>query len=178
MAHDIHFEGAHALGHFAHFLERQAERIEVAEEQAGHVISEVLYEKAEHIFGDNQKLAHLAQATQDERMAKGYTPDDPLFRDGSLLKSKVERMHALGVGAIGTPEKVQLYHEYGYVNARTGRAVPPRPVFRRALEESTGAVLAVAEMLAGAGLSDEKVSLVKQDIFNAPTVSLIKRTIS
>lgn len=175
MGETLHFEG---LGHFTHFLERTAEAIEAVEGQSGRVISEVLYDKAEHIFGDNAKLAHLAQATQDERSAKGFTPDDPLLRNGSLLKSKVERAHAHGVGGIGTPEKIQLHHEYGYINARTGRSVPPRPVFRRALEESSGAILAIAEMLAGVGLGEGKTTLVKQDIINTPTVSLIKRTIT
>lgn len=146
------FEGLHALGEFTEFLESRAAAIEMAELEAGKVITEVLYEKAMGVFGDNTKLADLAQSTQDERTRLGYSANNPLKRDGSLLADNVEKASGPGVGAIGSREMVQLYSETGFVNARSGTSVPPRPVFRIALEESQPAVIEIANAIAGVGV--------------------------
>jgi hypothetical protein len=81
-------------------------------------------------FGDTTRLAALSQYTQDDRVSMGYSPDEPLLRDGTLLRDQVVSAHAGPVAEVGSPEPVQLYSENGFVNARTGTSVPPRPVFR------------------------------------------------
>lgn len=146
------FEGIDALGRFAEFLESRVGALEVANLEGGKVVSEVLYENAMGIFGDNHKLADLAQSTQDERTRLGYSANEPLKRDGKLLKAHVEKAFGPGVGAIGSREMVQLYSETGFVNARSGTSVPPRPVFRIALEESQPAVIEIANAIAGVGV--------------------------
>lgn len=155
------FEGLRALGEFAEFLESRVGAMEVAELEAGKVITEVLYDKAMGIFGNSNKLADLAQSTQDERTALGYSANNPLVRDGELLRDNVERASGPGVGGIGSREEVQLHHETGYVNARTGTSVPPRPVFKLALDESEPAVIAIASAIAETGLTRHSVTITK-----------------
>jgi hypothetical protein len=100
----------------------------------------ILKRKAQSIFGSPEYLASLAQATQDERARLGYAPNEPLLRDGTLLRASVEGKSAStgeqAIAGTGSKEPIMGYHEHGYVNARTGRPVPPRPVFKIALVES------------------------------------------
>lgn len=98
------------------------------------------------------KLAELAESTQEERSAAGFTPNEPLLRDGSFLRAGVEKEHAAAEAGIGSAEIVQFYHEYGYDNARTGTYVPDRPVFKTALDESEKDVIAILEDASGAAL--------------------------
>lgn len=104
----------------------------------------LMHERATKTFGDTSKLAPLAQATQDERTSLGFTPDKPLLRDGSLLRDSVEKAYTPTMAAIGSDEPIMLYSEYGFVNARTGTSVPPRPVFKITAIES---IPAIEEML-------------------------------
>lgn len=70
----------------------------------------------------------LAESTQSQREAKGYTPNDPLLRSGALRESIT--MRAEGNAAIvGTTEDIGLYMENG-----TER-IPPRPFLGPAAEE-------------------------------------------
>jgi len=124
-----------SYGEFAAFLGRRAGEHKIPLEIAAREASVLLENRVRAIYGDNEKLAHLAPSTQVERVSKGYTPNDPLLRDGALLRSKVERFHEGMTAAVGTPEIINAYHEFGYVNARTGKSVTPRPVFKIALEE-------------------------------------------
>ena len=96
----------------------------------------ILHKRITEVFGDRTKLAELSQWTQDERTALGFSPNDPLLRNGKLLRDHVEREHLGNVGRVGSDEIVQYYSEMGYVNARTGTSVPPRPTFRIGLAES------------------------------------------
>lgn len=140
-----HFRG---LEQFAKFLERQAVESVAATEAAAVAVTDVLYENAHKTFGDVSKLESLAPATQEERARLGYSENEPLLRDGSLLRDNVEKEHGPVTGGIGSAEMVQLYHELGYVNARTGTSVPPRPVFKIALDESEPVVLELQQEIA------------------------------
>lgn len=135
----------HGLAELAFALDEAA----ILEVEARHVVAgmaaHVLRERVLDDFGDASKLAPLAQATQDDRAAKGYTPNDPLLRDGSLLRDSTEIMHEGATGGVGSSEPVQRDHEYGYVNARTGNPVPPRPVYKIAMQESQAKILAIVE---------------------------------
>lgn len=131
------FEG---LGELAEFLESSVAIHEEAIAAVAAGSAAVLHDRAVKTFGDKSKLAPLAQSTQDERAALGYTPDEPLLRDGKLLRDSVEQAHSPTMAAIGSSEPIMAYHEYGYVNARTGTSVPPRPVFKITLIESVAQI--------------------------------------
>lgn len=133
----------HGLNELAIALEEAA----VIEIEARHAIagaaSVILHDKVLETFGDATKLATLAPATQEDRLQQGYSPNDPLYRDGTLLRDAVEREHEGATAGVGSAEPIQRDHEFGYINARTGNPVPPRPVFKIAMQESREKVLAI-----------------------------------
>lgn len=128
------------LERFASFCLESAELQSTMLKATAGLSSVVMQRKAKSIFGDPSRLASLAQATQDERVRLGYAANEPLLRDGELLRDSVEAAAEAGVeeavAGIGSKEPVMSYHEYGYVNARTGNPVPPRPVFKIAMVEA------------------------------------------
>jgi phage gpG-like protein len=129
---------------FARFLEEQAAIAETVVVEAAEAASHILYDHVRRTFGDATKLAELAEATQDERVAQGYSPNEPLLRDGELLRDSVERIHEGLVAGVGSNEPIMAYHEFGYVS-RGGTPVPPRPVFEIALYQSEPEVIALME---------------------------------
>ena len=150
------------VAEFATFLGRRAGEHKIPLELAAREASIILERRVKKIYGDNTKLAHLAPATVQERIDLGYSPDDPLLRTGELLRDKVERFHSGMTAAVGTHEIINAYHEFGYVNARTGTSVPPRPVFKIALEEMEEDVeillqAAAGRLLEGMGAEVESV---------------------
>jgi hypothetical protein len=82
----------------------------------------------------------LAESTQEERSRLGYSPNDPLLRDGTLRDSighEVAELEAV----IGSTSDIMFYQEFG-----TAR-IPPRPVLGPAAERNHEAIL---EILGGA----------------------------
>jgi hypothetical protein len=76
----------------------------------------------------------LAESTQDERVAKGYSPNDPLLREGNLrdsIEHQVEATFEGAEGVLGSGEKTALWAELG-----TSRGEPPRPFLSEALMRS------------------------------------------
>jgi hypothetical protein len=144
---DRHF----TLESFVAFTASGALEAELPFIAAAEAATEVLAKNALLVFGDNAKLAPLAAATQAEREAKGFSPDEPLFESGELLYDKVEQLHSGMEAAIGSPEIVQLYHEMGYTAPRSG-IVPARPVFKTALDDSEEEIEALLEAACGAAL--------------------------
>lgn len=134
------------LGELSLVIESWIAKLPVEVAETTTIAAKLVEKAAKDTYGDLDKLAPLAEATQVERERLGYTPNDPLLRDGSLLRDsvKINRI-APDTAVIGSDEPVALYHETGYVNARTGRPVPPRPVFRIAAEETAAAVEQLAE---------------------------------
>lgn len=64
--------------------------------------------------------AQLSNATVDDRVAKGYTPDDPLLRDGRMrdsISNEVSGHEAV----VGSDSNIAIYQELG-----TDK-IPPRP---------------------------------------------------
>jgi phage gpG-like protein len=125
-----------SIGEFAAMLERASVR---AKEELA-VPTEIVMVAAEKIakeaigtyeFGWPQ----LAESTQAERTAKGYSSNDPLLRDGTLkgsISHEVELTMTGAEGVLGSGEKTALYHEFG-----TSRNLPPRPFLSEALMRST-----------------------------------------
>ncbi|MGJ7529856.1 hypothetical protein [Variovorax sp. GB1P17] len=101
--------------------------------------------------------ANLAPATIDDRLRKGFTPDDPLERTGGLRGSYSHQ--ATGdTAVVGSPSEIALYMEQG-----TSK-MPPRPVVGPAAMSSRHAVGKVAATtlvawVCGIGYRKPKISL-------------------
>jgi HK97 gp10 family phage protein len=65
--------------------------------------------------------APLAESTVADRIAKGFTPDDPLLRTGDLRDSIVHEVEGMEA-TIGSTDAVMEFMEFG-----TSK-MPPRPV--------------------------------------------------
>lgn len=126
-----------SLDSFAKFLEAQTARHPEVLELATGAAAGILHHKAHDIYGDSSKLVDLAPATQDERERLGYTPNDPLLRDGKLLRDSIEEHHDIMFAAIGTSEPIAVVHEFG------DEHIPARPVYKLALDESELEVIAM-----------------------------------
>jgi hypothetical protein len=144
-----------SMGQFAHFLEGLALTAELPVIEAARATSHVLYEHVYKNFGDVSKLQPLAQSTMDERTALGFSADEPLLRDGKLLRASVERFHELLIAAVGSSEPIMRYHEDGYTTQH-GAVVPARPVFEIAMNEMGPEIEAILEIAAGAILGAPK----------------------
>lgn len=92
-------------------------------------MSEFIKEKAQEKFGHYQTgWDQLADATQKERERKGYLPNEPLLRDGTLrdsIETTVEGKQAF----VGSKNEVMVWQEKGTSRTGWGRGIPPRPVF-------------------------------------------------
>lgn len=84
--------------------------------------------------GDLPAWAPLSPATQEDRVAKGFTADDPLLRSGELRDSIEVRAVAEDEILVGVfdPEMqtIAAAMEYGYYNVRAQKVVPPRSFIR------------------------------------------------
>lgn len=135
------FEG---LGAFAEFIER---RPLVMIPTGALVVGEtarILVREVKKGYGDHL-LPELAQATQDDRVAKGFTPNDPLLRDGKLLRDSTEMRIGPDFAAAGTSEPVAGYQEFGYFNVRAKKYVVARPVYKYAIERAAAQVVKLVE---------------------------------
>lgn len=127
------FEG---LTSFADFLDERVEEIPVIIDLTAGLASTIVYRKVYDVVGDDTKLAELAEATQDERERLGFDRNLPLYRDGKLLRDSIERGHEGFMAGVGSERPEFAYQEFGFVNARTGKPVPPRPSFKIGLTEA------------------------------------------
>ncbi len=77
-------------------------------------------------IGPFDKWQELADATKQDRIRKGYTENDPLYRTGDLMASvyyKVEGNKAY----IGSDSDIMVYQELG-THMDGNEHIPPRPV--------------------------------------------------
>lgn len=140
-----------SLAHMAEFLEGQTAMMVPTGQLAIAATQDVLLRNVKAMYG-NEHLAELAEATQADREAKGYTANDPLLRDGALLRDSLEVDRGPNYVAVGSSEPVAMYHEYGYINARTGKPVPPRAAFREGLRNATPEAIEIAQEITGVNL--------------------------
>ncbi len=99
--------------------------------------------------------APLADSTVADRVAQGFTPNDPLLRTGALRDSISHQVDGLDV-AIGSTSDVMVWQELGTAT------IPPRPVLgpaavrnERVIQETIGAAVVaglVGRELIGPGL--------------------------
>jgi HK97 gp10 family phage protein len=97
---------------------------------------EAILEKACQLIEDEARGAigsykygwpQLVQSTQEQRVALGYSANEPLLRTGELRDS-IGHVVEGDVGYVGTNDPVAKYHEYG-----TSK-MPPRPFLAPAVE--------------------------------------------
>ena len=121
----MEFQSLGALG--AHFG-----RLALAGEAVTHHITEqaaqIVEKDAKERIGSYQDAtgpfgawANLAPSTVDDRIRKGFTPDDPLLRTGGLRASYGHRTDG-AVAVVGSPSLIALYMEQGTPK------MPPRAV--------------------------------------------------
>jgi len=115
------------LEQFARELSSASARIATGLESDFRVIVKEIEETAKEEIGVYQPAygpfdawAPLAESTKADRVRKGFTEDDPLFRSGKLRDSI--QSEVVGLAAIvGTKSEIGLWQEVG-----TAR-IPPRP---------------------------------------------------
>lgn len=140
-----------SLGSFSRFLNERVAAIEIGGAAISAEVATTLHRSVKKMYGD-KVLPELAQATQDDRSAKGFSADDPLLRDGKLIRDSIEWAVGEDFAAVGTSEPIAAYHEFGYLNKRTGQPVPPRPAFKIGFEEAAPAVIGIMERNLGHAL--------------------------
>ena len=99
--------------------------------------------------GDVPAWEPLSPVTQADRVAKGFTPDDPLLRTGGLRDSIEVRPVTEDEILVGVfdPEMQTIAGamEYGYNNVRAARHVAPRSFIRGTAFEKGPVVGALIE---------------------------------
>lgn len=89
--------------------------------------------------------AELADSTKADRLAKGFTENDPLLRDGALRESISHEVHALEA-VVGSDSDIAVYQEFGTVK------IPPRPFLGPAAIRNHEKIEKIAGEAALAGL--------------------------
>lgn len=118
-----------------HFLEQAVKSVVVlqaANEAIGAHIEKVAkaeFGEYQNAVGPFQAWAELAEATKDDRVAQGYTENDPLLRSGELRDSISHEASPLEA-VIGSPDQVMVHQEFG-----TSK-MPARPVLGPAAHNS------------------------------------------
>jgi hypothetical protein len=127
------------LNEFIHHLERTAAwlpvRVDGALQESGRRVQNL----AQDYIGDPTTPAvrpfpawrPLADATVEDRIAKGYAPNETLLREGTL-QSSIRHVVVASKLTVYTNNKVGAYQEFG----TTGRnPIPPRAFIGRAMAQ-------------------------------------------
>jgi hypothetical protein len=149
-------------GAFADHLLRVAARLPVAEAAAMDEGAKVIQDAAKASLGEYQgaagpfgEWAPLAERTREERMAQGYSEDEPLKRS-ALLGENIERCAEAREARVGVPDR-EVAHPYDSRTENIGEIaedlefgtvdMPPRSFLGRAAfvhgEGAAGVVLSV-----------------------------------
>jgi hypothetical protein len=118
-----------SLAAFARHLERMAAAGPVVTNRAAKAGAKLIETEAKRRIGEYQDgigpfgaWPNLAEATVQDRLSKGFTPDDPLLRTGDL-RASIDSESEGGAAVVGSPSNIALYQDLG-----TAR-IPPRPIF-------------------------------------------------
>lgn len=120
-----------SLGEFLMYFERKLALQKSKEVKALELSAKLLQTAAKEKFGvyqaaigDYPRWAPLDQSTREQRVRLGYSADEPLYRDGSLLKDSIQKtVDPIKMEAVvGSTEQVMVYQEMGTAT------IPPRPV--------------------------------------------------
>lgn len=94
--------------------------------------------------------APLAQSTQEERMRLGYTPNDPLLREGGL-RATVGHTVSGTEAVIGSGSDVMVHQELGTPTIPPRAVLGPAAIRNKALIEKTLGLAVAKGLLYGAG---------------------------
>jgi len=153
---------------FALHLAKMAERVVLEQRRALTAAAIVVEKQAKAEIGTYQPAvgpfnawAPLSQATMDDRVSSGFSPNDPLRRTGEMADSITHDV--VGTTAyVGSESEILLYQDQGTPT------IPPRPVLGPALITKEKRVLelvgahTVFAMLEGTGLTP-LLNLAKSD---------------
>ncbi|MFM0630774.1 hypothetical protein [Paraburkholderia xenovorans] len=145
-----------SFGAFARHLERLAIEGPVVKHFAADKAAEEIQKTAQGMIGDYQDAVgpyvaweELADRTKSERVAAGYSDNDPGYRSGAMRKS-IERKVEGGEAVVGSNDQDLVWFDLGTTKQ------PPRPVLgpaaihsKRRVQEIIGAT--VFAWLAGRG---------------------------
>jgi len=123
----------YTIDQFISKLATMAVTVAVAEHKGLEAAAKIVEAEAKSEFGKYQgaiggfaKWEDLADATIDDRVRNGYTPNDPLLRSGELRDSISHETRALEA-VIGSNSDLMVFHELGT------EKMPPRAVLGPAL---------------------------------------------
>jgi hypothetical protein len=130
------------FGALADLLESQIGRIPLAKREGLAAAGELVKADAQNRIGSYQGAvaefsawAPLSEATKADRVAKGFSADDPLLRTGAL-RDAIEVKHEPESVVVGVFDSnlttIAAAMEYGYWNSRAQRPVAPRSFLRAA----------------------------------------------
>jgi hypothetical protein len=124
-----------SCGELAAILNRAAAKAEVGLVEPTKAAMAVVEDKAKTVIGTYEYgWPELAERTQKDRVALGFSANDPLLRAGSLRDSIEHRAEPTATGAEGlvySDEKTALWAEMG-----TSRGEPPRSFLMQSLIRS------------------------------------------
>lgn len=131
---------AFSLSDFATALLTAGPLIEAAQHEMLELQCEAIEARAKSYIGNYNhpgNWAQLAQATQEDRVRRGFAANEPLLRTGDLRDSI---MHAVvhNVGYVFSNSAIARYQELGTVS------IPPRPFLSTAAMEMEQTCLNIA----------------------------------
>lgn len=150
-----------SFGQCAKFLEEHTVMVPPITAIAATAAGEILYQSIRRRFGD-RVLPELTQTTQDERARLGYSTDEPLLRDGTLLRDSIEREIGPNFAGVGSSEPIMGYSEFGSYNHWSKKVTPPRPVFRLGLEMAAPSIRKLLERVMQAALGFGSIATVSR----------------
>jgi phage gpG-like protein len=133
-------ETHHALEHAAVLVETEA-KAEIG-----------VYQGAAGPFAAWQTLAPFTQA---DRVAKGFSANDPLLRTGELRDS-IEHTVGVNEAEVGSNSDIALFQELGTRGGGRGGPIPPRSflggaAFRKAPQIRDDCAIGAVQVLSGGG---------------------------
>lgn len=125
-----------SFGDFGRYLERMLVEKPKLDKVLLETVGKHVEDNARKMFGHYQEASgpygawpQLAESTQKQRAAQGYSPNDPLFRTGELMNSISHSVDKNNV-VIGSNSEIMVYQELGTAD------IPPRPVLAPAMFQS------------------------------------------
>lgn len=130
------------LAGFIGFMARAHERIEDATHRGLERASRIVEDEAKREIGTYQDQAgpfgawaELADATKADRVAKGFTENDPLLRTGDM-RDTISHVVGRHEAAIGSDSEIAVYQELG-TSRIPARSFLGGAAFRKAEEVAT-----------------------------------------
>jgi phage gpG-like protein len=155
------------MASFGEHLAKMATTVVLGERQGLKKAAELVEKEAKSEFGTYQgaighfeKWAELENSTKDDRVASGFTENDPLLRSGSLRDTVSHEVSGLEA-VIGSASDIMVYQELGTAT------IPPRAVLGPSLLRKEKEVLKIlgvhtaTAMLAGSAFSH--MPTIKED---------------